>query len=341
MKAGQQASGRYQLMMGPWYHVTAGEGIDMNRLELSWFDRWLKGTDTGIDKTKSPLHLYQLGLGEVARTPRAIRWREPPRRPTTWAPGSRSSRTSPARQAVRIRSFGRARRARAAARPSSGERACSSSSSSRRTATTRAPATTLDPGRAGRGHLHDGAVPSPRCWPGPIDATLYASSNRPDTEFVVNVEDVAPNGKSKPLTSGALLGSFRKLDRLTDLVGQRNGKPLMPYHPYTRASQVSRCRPARRPASTSRSSRPSPSSPPATACGSRSRPPTSRTCCRPRPRRNLAGGVYWSSTTRAPASFVELPLGAGQRVHQALRDLPVQALGGSAGGWSACPRGFG
>ena len=43
MKPGQQASGRYQLMMGPWYHVTAGEGIDMNRLELAWFDRWLKG----------------------------------------------------------------------------------------------------------------------------------------------------------------------------------------------------------------------------------------------------------------------------------------------------------
>ena len=64
MKPGQQASGRYQLMMGPWYHVTAGEGIDMNRLELAWFDRWLKDKPTGIDQTKTPLHLYQLGTGK-------------------------------------------------------------------------------------------------------------------------------------------------------------------------------------------------------------------------------------------------------------------------------------
>ncbi len=31
---GAEPSGRYQLMMGPWYHVTAGERIDLNR--LSW-----------------------------------------------------------------------------------------------------------------------------------------------------------------------------------------------------------------------------------------------------------------------------------------------------------------
>ncbi|MGH7749706.1 MAG: CocE/NonD family hydrolase, partial [Candidatus Dormibacteria bacterium] len=61
MLAGQPVSGRYQLMMGPWYHVTAGSGVDLQRLELQWFDRWLKGVDTGIDATTTPLHLYQLG----------------------------------------------------------------------------------------------------------------------------------------------------------------------------------------------------------------------------------------------------------------------------------------
>src|SRR5207247_10236336 len=71
---------------------------------------------------------------------------------------------------------------------------------------------------------------------GPIDATLYANSNRPDTEFIVTVEDIAPNGSSRPLTTGGFLGSFRKLDR-SRTWWSGDGKPLLPYHAYTRASQ--------------------------------------------------------------------------------------------------------
>jgi predicted acyl esterase len=51
---------------------------------------------------------------------------------------------------------------------------------------------------------------------------------------VVNVEDVAPDGTSEPLTQGALLGSFRTVD------GSRSwtvgGRTVLPYHPYTEAS---------------------------------------------------------------------------------------------------------
>jgi putative CocE/NonD family hydrolase len=70
---------------------------------------------------------------------------------------------------------------------------------------------------------------------GPIAARIYATSTRPDVELVATVEDVAPDGTSTPLSSGALLGSFRKLNG--DLTWRApDGKPIVPYHPYARSS---------------------------------------------------------------------------------------------------------
>src|SRR5581483_546205 len=75
---------------------------------------------------------------------------------------------------------------------------------------------------------------TPRTLAGPIAATIYATASTTETEWVVNVEDVAPNGASKPLTQGALLGSQRALDPARSwTVG---GATLIPYHPYTAAA---------------------------------------------------------------------------------------------------------
>jgi predicted acyl esterase len=71
---------------------------------------------------------------------------------------------------------------------------------------------------------------------GPIDATIYASSTTPDTEFVATLEDVAPNGTPTPITTGALLGSLRAVDASNSWLAP-DGKPLLPYHPYTLASK--------------------------------------------------------------------------------------------------------
>lgn len=72
---------------------------------------------------------------------------------------------------------------------------------------------------------------------GPIDATIYASATSTDSEWVATLEDVAPDGTSFPLTSGALLGSFRQLDASNTWLAP-DGRPLLPYHPYTQASQT-------------------------------------------------------------------------------------------------------
>lgn len=71
---------------------------------------------------------------------------------------------------------------------------------------------------------------------GPISTTVYASANTTDTEWVVNVEDVAPDGTSKPLTEGALLGSMRAVD--SGRTWKVGGKVVMPYHDYTAASAL-------------------------------------------------------------------------------------------------------
>src|SRR4051794_19698948 len=68
----QRPTGRYQLLQGPWHHLTAGTGIGIYKLELAWFERWLRDAPTGIDKTSTPLHAYDV---------RAKRWVDSPHYP--------------------------------------------------------------------------------------------------------------------------------------------------------------------------------------------------------------------------------------------------------------------
>ncbi len=66
MAPGQRATGRYQIVVGPWAHAT---GIDQT-IELRWFDTWLKGEATGMADTAAPMHLYQLGSANWINTNR-------------------------------------------------------------------------------------------------------------------------------------------------------------------------------------------------------------------------------------------------------------------------------
>jgi putative CocE/NonD family hydrolase len=76
---------------------------------------------------------------------------------------------------------------------------------------------------------------SARTVAGPISARIYASATTRESEWVVNVEDVAPDGASTPLTEGALLGSFRQLDAARTWTV--DGATLIPYHDFTKATQ--------------------------------------------------------------------------------------------------------
>jgi uncharacterized protein len=67
MLSGQRTTGRYQLIDGPWEHLN-GSSVDVDPLELEWFDTWLKHEKTGMATTPTPLHYYDLGSGQFDET---------------------------------------------------------------------------------------------------------------------------------------------------------------------------------------------------------------------------------------------------------------------------------
>ena len=170
MRQAQRATARYQLVMGPWRH---GKGLDLG-VYLQWLETWLKGVDTGIQGTRTPMHLFESGSDRwinVAQYPsaavstpwyleasarlgprmprvdhdRMLRWAEPAQ------PGSRLHFTTPA--------------------------------------------------------LRDGVTLA-----GPANAVIYASSTNTNLQLIAKLYDVAPDGSVTLITKGAVLGSQRKLD---------------------------------------------------------------------------------------------------------------------------------
>jgi hypothetical protein len=239
MSPTQAVTPRYQLIQGPWYHVTAGmglnyHGLDMPGVELAWFDHWLKGVDTGITDTATPLHLEDLATGRYAD---ASRYPLDQATPTTYylQPGSGLAKTPP---------------------PSSAgsDTLAFTGSQIPCTSSTEQWAAGLGPlalsylglrdpcaqgvnlSQLGPGTQSYTSAPFTRATTlaGPIGATLYASANTSDTEWVVQVSDVAPNGTATGLTSGLLEGKQRAVDGAYSWYAS-DGKPLLPYHPYTKA----------------------------------------------------------------------------------------------------------
>ncbi len=137
---------------------------------LAWFDHWLKGIDTGITDTATPLHLEDLANGHYANV---SRYPLEPTRPTTsyLHPGSALSPSAPASSPV------------------------------------------PDPlVFTGTQSYTTAPFTGPTTLAGPIGATLCASSTTADTEFVVQLSDIAPDGNATALTSGLLEGNQRALE---------------------------------------------------------------------------------------------------------------------------------
>ena len=243
----QRVTGRYQLVQGPWYHLTAGNGIDLNPVQLAWFNRWLKGQNTGIERTRHPLHLYALGAGK---------WLDASRYPLSEARAHTYYLSNgPSGSGAPSTNDGTLKSTRPTAKTGADPVAFTGANSpcDRQTEQWGAgptalaleagqlppsPCTTDDRSiQTGPGALTytTPALKRATMLAGPIDATIYASSTRPELELEATLEDVAPGGASVPITSGPLLGSFRKLDKANSWFAA-DGRPLIPYHPYTRAS---------------------------------------------------------------------------------------------------------
>lgn len=255
MLPNQRLTGRYQLLMEPRYHLeccaAAGAAVDDNDLQLEWFDQFLKGENTGITDTSDPLHVYMLGAGKYVDT-RDYPFSEAT--PTTLYLGAGPSGSSA--PSTNDGTLG----ATKPTSPSGEDRvvftgatqpcdrqteqwaAGAGNVAAQAAGQTDEPCATNDIGKqAGPGALTYTTAPFTRSEviAGPIDATIYATSTRPDTFLEATLEEI-PSGSetsSTPITAGALLGSFRTLDEGLSWFAP-DGKPLIPYHPYTQASQA-------------------------------------------------------------------------------------------------------
>jgi putative CocE/NonD family hydrolase len=250
MDPDQKPTGRYQLLMGPYTHLGGATASVLDELQLRWFDQWLRGRDTGMDRAPNPLHVYDLGTGHYDSTT-TYPYRKA--HPTTYYLGGPADGDVPL-----LATLGGPAGVGTldTARPDGGSDTLvwspvAATTCSRPTdqwaagglslITNRMPANVpcVDDDRIGQlgptTHTYTSTpMVRPHTIAGPIAATLYATATTRDTQWVVLVEDVAPDGASRPLTEGALLGSLRARDEGRSWTV--DGKTIMPYHPYTEAS---------------------------------------------------------------------------------------------------------
>ena len=231
MRARQPVTGRYQLVAGPWFHNPTTLGLTFQQLQLAWFDRWLKGEPTGIDRTHTPLHVFELGSN---RWINLAQWPVPQTRARTLYLGSGS--------------LGSAAPAAAGHDTLAWSDVRSPCNAGTDQWTTGLPAYAIaelggtgDPCADNDSSTQAGALtytsapfPSAMTVAGPIDATLYLSSTTSDSELVASVDVVTPDGSARPISSGALLGSLRALDPARSW--RETGRLILPWHPYSSVS---------------------------------------------------------------------------------------------------------
>ncbi len=243
MKPRQRATPRYQFVQGPWVHNAVGMGEWIQQLHLEWFDGWLLGKRTALTRTKRPLHAFELGDG---RWIDADAYPLPPARVRTlWLDGAGSG-TAP----LSLNDGGLAW-----SRPHAGldriQWADARSPCSRLTdqwsmgflgAVSAGAGMPLDPCAGDDSTTQAGSLvyttpPFERdlTLAGPASAGIQMSSTTPDSMLVATLESVAPDGRSYLLTSGALLGSLRAVDKKASW--RVGGKLLVPHHAYTSASR--------------------------------------------------------------------------------------------------------
>jgi putative CocE/NonD family hydrolase len=231
MQPGQPVSDRVRLLMGPWYHVSDFDGLHLNALQLRWFDLWLK--DEAEAAISSPPFTFQ-PIG----SPRWFHAHDYPpaaATPTRWylsAPGRLSDDCPPQHTVATLDYVSRGPIAgRSLEQWSLGMSSYLTGQRGRRIRYD------IDNRRLQRDALTYTTAPfaAPRVIAGRITLTVHAAATTTETLWVAHLDDVAPDGASRPLTQGALLGSHRALDPdRTWYLG--DGTVLRPHHVSTRSA---------------------------------------------------------------------------------------------------------
>lgn len=229
----QLPPGQKQLLMGPWYHLTLGQGLGqadapprVDVLSQLWFDRWIKGIANGID-----------GFGPVTvNTLGSKQWRSMPDVPgsqATWqhfhlgADGALSAQ-APLQSGwdEHVAELKNSNCSRSTVQWTAGVLRSASCEADNRQVEAHAFNYTSAP------------LPTSLHISGPLSLALHGATTGQDANWIAEVTDVAPDGRSTQLTGGALLSSHRALD-----AGQSTFSPdgtlAVPYHPFTPESLLS------------------------------------------------------------------------------------------------------
>jgi predicted acyl esterase len=187
MTSDQATTPRYQVIMGGWQHA---EGLDAG-IYLEWLDTWVRGVNTGIQNSSTPLHLYEGGSDRwvnLARYPVVNEY-------ASWYLGAQDSLMTETPEEP-----GKAQPLLWGAPEQAGSKL-----------------TFMTP------PLAKGATLA-----GPMSATIYASSSNTNLELIAKLFDVAADGTQVLITKGAVLGSQRELDRARSWT-DRQGAIIWPW----------------------------------------------------------------------------------------------------------------
>jgi len=231
MEPGQPVSDRIRLLMGPWYHVSDFGGLHLNALQLRWFDHWLKEEPTAA-VSGAPFTFQAIG------SPQWFHSREyPPAEaiPTRFylSPAGRLTRESRRDESAATLIY--TSRGPVAGRSlEQWSLGLNSYFAKQRGWRIRYDS---DNRRLQRNALTYTTDPftSPTLVAGPITLTVHATATTNETMWVAHLDEVAPDGASRPLTQGALLGSHRELDTCRTWY-LPDGTVLRPHHVSTRAA---------------------------------------------------------------------------------------------------------
>jgi len=186
MAQDQKTTSRYQIVLGDWEHSQA---LDSG-IFLEWLDTWVKGVDTGIQKTSTPMHLFEPG------TDRWINLKGFPGVSdyTSWYldSGASLSASTPKSDGKDSLNWG--------------------------TPAMFGPRLTFS-----TPPLEKGATLA-----GPISATIFASSNNTNLELLAELYDVGPDERQTLITKGAIVGSLRELDQEKTWIDRR-GTSVWPW----------------------------------------------------------------------------------------------------------------
>lgn len=188
MQRNTPVTGRHQIIISQGGHCANQD----QRIQLEWFDTWLKGMKTGMEQTAMPIHVHELISNQWLNTsyypvvPTCTKYyldNSGAMSPTVpIAPGQESI---------------------AWAQPDA-------------TSTVQYDSPVFTTG----GTLA-----------GPISASVFASSTTNNLEMIATLQQVAADGTVTPLTSGTVLGSLSADDRKRSWFDD-NGTPVRPYGKY-------------------------------------------------------------------------------------------------------------